>query len=1001
MGTLIESMLGDRLPEEVVALLYERNGGSPYWIQETLRYLVDRGLLRREGAGWMLVEPSPQALEELLPSPDELFEYRFGHLEPEERQVLEVMALHRFPVGIDTLRDVLELEEERLRAVLGSLQQKGWIEENRSQGGQYRLVQPPLRRLISQTLRKRRRRELHRRLAAWYARQPHADRRFVIWHLFAAGRTREARQELEQWLEEKRTRQALRPAEEFLEQLMTLEGTDVPWLLERVVELQFLQGRYEAVVRRADQIREHGRPLPLLYLARAWVYLEHPEEARSLVTSLEGRRLPRRARMQWRLLAYLLQDVKPPTLRSMTPEAQQEEALLRFWKRAAEGGEVTQEALDQLRLPQEEHTLHLRLQALLMAVRLSLREGWLVRAERFLQELRECLTHELNLWGVMQLEWLSGEHAYRKGEWMTALAYMDRDLRYAERLDLLRTRRHLLHRMAHLYWRMGDWSRARRSLLRAGLLAPRAGGQVPLDLLEIPEPLMTGDPLPERFRLLRKIQHWMAHDPEAARNRLQEAMQEGAFAAFPVLEPDLLYLFGTLYPHAREEVWERALDLAEHRGDRWLSAALNLAMAELYAPHDPRMGMNLLHRSLEHVLEMHRLTLPEDREALRNSPPLQVLQEKIQGLFQHLLDFRDPRSLEFFQRILGRVPATSVLSRVGEGTADLLTTTMMDEASIQSLIRLTLVMSNVMDREEDLSLLLDVILEHLHADRGVLLWKESDGEWRTMARRDRATGVHRDVDPVPELVEEVERTENPVLVEDVLLHPWKKDIPPTEAHTLFCLPLKRQGNLVGLLYAEADQPMYRSRSLWSPFLDLMLRNLTIAVENVRLTAKLQESFKVALRVLVSSLEARDAYTIGHSENVRELCMRLGERLGLSRKELDTLEIAAILHDVGKIGIPDNILLKKGQLTPEEFERVKEHTLIGERIVAQIPGMQEVARLIRSHHERWDGSGYPDGLSGEAIPFLARVIAVCYVYDALVSLRPYREALGNEDALRIM
>ena len=1000
VGLLIESMLGDRLPQEVVNLLYERNGGSPYWIQETLRYLVDRGLLRREGAGWMLVEPSPQALEELLPSPDQLFAYRFGHLEETERRVLEVMALHRFPIALPTLRDVLDLPEDTLRSVMGSLQQKGWVEENRAQGEHYRLVQPPLRRLIQQTLGKRHRRALHRKLAVWYRKQQ-VDPRFEIWHLFAGGQKREARRVLEDWLEDKYAHQTLRSAEEFLEQLMGLEGAGDSWLLERLVELQFMQGRYESVVQRADQIAASSHPLPLLYLARSLVYLERTKEARGLLEQVRGRRLPRKARVQLRFLAFQLLEETLPTVRTLDPMERREDTLLRIWRGTHEGENFPRETVEQLLDGQDKLPLHLRLQSLLVGVQVALREGWLMLAERLLQELRSFLTHEMNLWGVMQLEWLSGEHAYRKGEWMTALAYLDRALRYAERLHLSRSRRFLLSRMAHLYWRMGDWSRARKSLLRAGLIAESQLGEVPLALLEIPEPLMPRDPLPERFQLLRTVREHMENSEEEARQMLQEAMHQGVFSAFPVLEPDLLYLFGTLYPHAREEVWERALDLAEHRGDRWLAAVLNLSMAELYAPHDRRMAMNLLHRSLEHMLEMHRLTLPEDRDALRKSSPLQALQGKIQGLFQHLLDFRDPRSLEFFQRILGRVPASSTLSHVGEGTADLLTTTMMDEASIQSLIRLTLVMSNVMDREEDLSLLLDVILEHLHADRGVLLWKESDGEWRTMARLDRTKGAHRDVEPIQELVEEMERTENPVLVEDVLLHPWKKEIPHTDAHTLFCLPLKRKGNLVGLLYAEADKPMYRSRSLWSPFLDLMLRNLTLAVENVRLTAKLQESFKVALRVLVSSLEARDAYTIGHSENVRELCIRLGERLGLSRKELDTLEIAAILHDVGKIGIPDNILLKKGQLTPEEFERVKEHTLIGERIVAQIPGMQEVARMIRSHHERWDGSGYPDGLSGEAIPFLARVIAVCDVYDALVSLRPYREALANEDALRIM
>ncbi|MBX5470694.1 MAG: HD-GYP domain-containing protein [Thermoleophilaceae bacterium] len=153
-----------------------------------------------------------------------------------------------------------------------------------------------------------------------------------------------------------------------------------------------------------------------------------------------------------------------------------------------------------------------------------------------------------------------------------------------------------------------------------------------------------------------------------------------------------------------------------------------------------------------------------------------------------------------------------------------------------------------------------------------------------------------------------------------------------------------------------------------------------------------------LAMLSDALETKDSYTADHARHVADLTERVGARLGLAGQQLRTLRYGALLHDIGKIGVPTEILNKPGKLTDEEFEKVKEHTVIGERMLGQIPFFSAVQPLVRSAHERWDGGGYPDGLAGEDIPLGARIICACDAFHAMTSDRPYRAATTPEAAL---
>ena len=162
-----------------------------------------------------------------------------------------------------------------------------------------------------------------------------------------------------------------------------------------------------------------------------------------------------------------------------------------------------------------------------------------------------------------------------------------------------------------------------------------------------------------------------------------------------------------------------------------------------------------------------------------------------------------------------------------------------------------------------------------------------------------------------------------------------------------------------------------------------------------------ERAESVLFALALSIEAKDTYTEGHCERLSHYAVRLGRRLGLSQEKCTALRLAGIVHDIGKVGIPDSILLKPGPLNEEEWKIMKAHPVIGERICAPLKSFTLVLPIIRHHHEKFDGSGYPDGLQGQEIPFTARVLQMVDVYDALVTDRPYRRALPVAQALEIM
>jgi len=183
------------------------------------------------------------------------------------------------------------------------------------------------------------------------------------------------------------------------------------------------------------------------------------------------------------------------------------------------------------------------------------------------------------------------------------------------------------------------------------------------------------------------------------------------------------------------------------------------------------------------------------------------------------------------------------------------------------------------------------------------------------------------------------------------------------------------------------------------FLNLFATQVGIGIENSFLLEKIHSSYINAIRSLINSLEAKDEYTRGHSEQVAYYSVLLGKRLGLSEEEIEILKISSYLHDLGKLGIRDDILFKKGPLSPEERNVIKKHPLITVNILQPLNLDNEAIEACLYHHERVDGRGYPNGIPGEKIPLYAKILSIADAYSAMISKRPYRDALSREEAIK--
>jgi HD-GYP domain-containing protein (c-di-GMP phosphodiesterase class II) len=213
---------------------------------------------------------------------------------------------------------------------------------------------------------------------------------------------------------------------------------------------------------------------------------------------------------------------------------------------------------------------------------------------------------------------------------------------------------------------------------------------------------------------------------------------------------------------------------------------------------------------------------------------------------------------------------------------------------------------------------------------------------------------------------------------------------------MVCVPVKTKDKVLGVLEA-----INRKNGIFDEgdkeALIALANQVAIAIENANLYQELREVFYGTAQALAETIEKRDPYTGGHTKRVMNYSIVIGKAMGLSKKEIENLRLAAILHDVGKIGVRDNILLKEDKLDPEELEKMNMHPQYGADILNHVKKLKDIIPGVRGHHERVDGKGYPDNLRDGDIPTIARIIAVADTFDAMTTDRPYRKAMSSETA----
>ncbi|NBR07205.1 MAG: HD domain-containing protein [Planctomycetes bacterium] len=215
--------------------------------------------------------------------------------------------------------------------------------------------------------------------------------------------------------------------------------------------------------------------------------------------------------------------------------------------------------------------------------------------------------------------------------------------------------------------------------------------------------------------------------------------------------------------------------------------------------------------------------------------------------------------------------------------------------------------------------------------------------------------------------------------------------------SILCVLLRTPRKKLGILHLDRGplQPSFTKDDL--KLADALAAHVSSGIECAMLLDKQRNLFLNTVTILAQAVELRDIYTGGHTNRVTAIAMLLANEAKMSEEELEKIRTGTPLHDIGKIGIDDAILRKPSKLTPEESEIMKQHTTKGAAIVMLVPDLVEIIPIVRSHHERWDGNGYPDGLKGEKIPRIARVVAIADAMDAMVSDRPYRKGLSLEKA----
>lgn len=318
--------------------------------------------------------------------------------------------------------------------------------------------------------------------------------------------------------------------------------------------------------------------------------------------------------------------------------------------------------------------------------------------------------------------------------------------------------------------------------------------------------------------------------------------------------------------------------------------------------------------------------------------------------------------------------------------------------------------SSILDTDRLLDTIMGLIRDVMKFERAIIMLENKD---RTSLVTVKYAGVEEDMsDTVQRYSVPLDRTSNILVrvfksglaqkITDVENSPLRKGnaiLTEYHPHSFIAIPLITRNRVIGVLAAERTQGLGDFTADDLEYVMNFCSQIAISLENARLIENMQLSFVSSILALASALEAKDPYTRGHSHRVATYASIIARCMGFDEEHVEDVRLMSLMHDIGKIGMPDYVLTKPGSLTDEEFDMLKKHPVVGEHIIQPLLPYNPVLGMVRHHHERFDGRGYPDGISGESIPIEARILSVADAYDAMTTSRSYRAALSRGESIR--
>jgi HD-GYP domain-containing protein (c-di-GMP phosphodiesterase class II) len=375
----------------------------------------------------------------------------------------------------------------------------------------------------------------------------------------------------------------------------------------------------------------------------------------------------------------------------------------------------------------------------------------------------------------------------------------------------------------------------------------------------------------------------------------------------------------------------------------------------------------------------------------RRDPTVFVDESAVESIIQRRIE---PSSFAWLAPSEGTAPELALLKRA--------------QRHLATMHRVSEALSTGRDLPRLADVTLRAILDVVSADRAAVVLRRkgvAPGEIEVLASRSQIQSTDRFA---------VSRTLVASVIADgvsVFAHDASSDARFSEGQSIIgqriravmCVPLRTSDEILGALYVDSLSGAGRFNEADLELLAAIGNQAGVAMHRVRLMGELERLLLDTIKAIAATIDARDGYTHRHSERAAALTARLAAEIGLSESECQTAELSALLHDVGKIAVPDSILNKPGKLTPEEFAEMQKHPLHGAQILGNIQSSTIHAVLpgVQYHHEKWDGTGYPEGLKGDAIPLLGRLVGVADFYDAVTSPRAYRGAMSANKAIKLI